>query len=143
MVALLRRRSNNAIADYSDFVYEDDLDSLTRERFNPRRWTSAEVDELVVGRLDGEEIASLASRFGIHRNTVMKHLVRRGVPSQRRSGRTSSDEDLLAAGQLYKSGLRLELVGEQFGVDRRYLRKMLPGFEFQIRRSGQQKRSSA
>jgi hypothetical protein len=104
--------------------------------------SSSEVDELVAGRLDGEEIASLAGRFGIHRNTVMEHLSRRRVPGRRWPGRTLSEEELMAAGELYERGLRLELVGQAFGVDRRYLRRVLPGLGFTIRRGGQQKRSS-
>ena len=92
-------------------------------------------------RLGGEDIASLAERFEIHRNTAMDHLARRGVPGRRRPGRTLSEEKLLEAGKLYESGVRLELVGEAFGVDRRYLRGELPKLGFVIRRGGQQKRS--
>jgi hypothetical protein len=71
----------------------------------------------------------------------MQHLLRRGVPGRRWPGRTLSEEQLREAGQVYLSGLRSELVGEKFGVDRRYLRRMLPELGFAIRRAGQQKRS--
>lgn len=140
--ALMHRRLNRTIEADSYADLGDSPDSLTRMRV-PRRSSSAEIDELVAGRLRGEEIASLAERFGVHRNTAMDHLARRGVPGRRWPGRTLSDADLVAAGQLYEGGVRLELVGEQFGVDRRYLRRVLPELVFQIRRSGQQKRSSA
>lgn len=138
----MHRRLNPAKVDDSDFASDDETESVVRERFNARPLSSAEVDELVQGRLEGQEIASLASRFGVHRNTVMKHLARHGVPGRRYPGRTLSEEELRSAGRLYQSGVRLELVGEAFGVDRRYLRRKLPKLGFQIRRAGQQKRTS-
>lgn len=48
----------------------------------------------------------------------------------------------MAAGRLYETGLTLAAVGEQFGVDRRYLRDALPEVGFPIRLSGRQKRQS-
>jgi hypothetical protein len=126
----------------SDGPCEDEKTAV-RERFHPRPLSFAEVDELVLGRLAGEEIASLAERFGVHRNTVMKHLLRRGVPGRRWPGRTPSAGELRSAGELYESGVRLELVGQAFGVDRRYLRRELPALGVVIRRGGQQKRGSA
>ncbi len=96
---------------------------------------------MVASRLAGEEIGVLAERFRIDRNTVMSHLKRRGVPGRRWPGRILTEDQLQAAGRLYASGVRMELVGEQFGVDRRYLRRVLPELGFIIRRAGQQKRS--
>jgi hypothetical protein len=131
---------NPANGDDPDVLTEDETETVVRARFNPRPLSSVEVDELVQGRLAGQEIAFLAERFGIHRNTVMKHRARRGVPGRRFPGRTLSDDELRAAGELYQSGLRLELVGEALGVDRRYLRRELPKLGVAIRAAGQQKR---
>src|SRR5204863_140666 len=105
-----------------------------------RRLRQIEVDALVASRLAGDEIGALAERFRIDRNTVMSHLKRRGVPGRRWQGRTLTNEQLQAAGRLYTSGARLEIVGEHFGVDRRYLRRVLPELGFTIRSAGQQKR---
>jgi transposase len=92
----------------------------------------------VQARVDGTEIDQLAERFGIGRNTVMAHLARQGVPGRRWPGRTLTPGRIEEAGQLYKTGLRLELVAEQFGVDRRYLRRALAEVGFVIRRPGRQ-----
>jgi hypothetical protein len=72
----------------------------------------------------------------------MTHLKREGVAGRRWPGRILNDEQLEEAGRLYESGLRSELVAEQFDVDRRYLRKALRDAGFTIRRGGQQKRQS-
>jgi transposase len=93
-------------------------------------------------RQDGWEIDALAERFGIGRNTVMDHLKRAGVPGRRWQGRTLNADQLEQAGQLYETGQNLIAVAEQFGVDRRYLRRGLPDAGFTLRRAGQQKRRS-
>jgi DNA-binding transcriptional ArsR family regulator len=93
-------------------------------------------------RRDGYEIYALAERFGIGRTTVMEHLKRAGVPGRRWPGRTLNQAKLEEAGRLYETGLNLIALAEQFGVDRRYLRKALPKAGFTIRRAGQQKRQS-
>ena len=70
----------------------------------------------------------------------MEHLRKRGVPNRRWAGRTLDDAGLQRAGQLYESGMRVELVADEFGVDRRYLRRELPKAGFPMRRPGQRKR---
>jgi hypothetical protein len=112
-------------------------------RRNQRKLDPEAVQALVSARTNGAEIDDLAERFGIGRNTVMAHLEREGVPGRRWPGRTLSPEQLEAAGQLYETGVNLIVVGEQFGVDRRYLRKALPAAGFRLRRAGQQKRQSS
>jgi predicted DNA-binding protein (UPF0251 family) len=107
-----------------------------------RKLETKEIEALVSLRQEGWEINAIADHFGIGRNTVMAHLEREGVPGRRWPGRTLNDAQLEEAGRLYESGLRLELVGERFGVDRRYLRRALPEAGFTIRRGGQQKRQS-
>jgi DNA-binding transcriptional ArsR family regulator len=107
-----------------------------------RHLTELEIDELVAARLQGAEIRQLTERFGVNRSTVDRHLRERGVPKRRWKGRTLDAAQVCAAGEVYASGVRLELVAEQFGVDRRYLRRVLADADFVIRSRGQQKRQS-
>jgi DNA invertase Pin-like site-specific DNA recombinase len=101
-----------------------------------------EVNELVRLRNSGTEINELAERFGINRDTVMRHLQHAGVPKQRWQGRTLDPEQLEEAGQLYASGVSATVVAEQFGVDRRYLRRVLPKAGFSLRPPGRQSAQS-
>lgn len=106
-----------------------------------RRLSVDEVRELVKARNQGAEINQLAERFDINRDTVMRQLQNEGVPKQRWQGRTLTPERLEAAGQLYASGLSAIKVAEQFGVDRRYLRRVLPDAGFPLRPPGRRKSS--
>lgn len=103
-----------------------------------RQLTEEEVDRMVGARVAGAEINDLANEFGIHRATVIAHLTRRGVEHRRRQGRSLSAARLQRAGELYASGANLIEVGNQFDVDRRYLRKALPAAGFELRRPGRQ-----
>jgi hypothetical protein len=105
-----------------------------------RQLTKNEVESLVVARLAGAEINELAERFGVHRATVISLLGRAGVPHRRRQGRVLSPERLVAAGEVYVSGVNLTEVAERFDVDRRYLRKALPAAGFDLRPPGRQRR---
>jgi hypothetical protein len=96
-------------------------DRTTRSVRRLPRLTEPEIAELVALRQAGEQIAVLAERFGVGRNTVLAHLKRRDVPGRRWHGRTLGAEQLHEAGQLYDSGANLIAVAERFGVDRRYL----------------------
>lgn len=107
-----------------------------------RRLTEAQISQLVADREAGTEIKDLASRYNIDRSTVINHLHRAGVPGRRRQGRSLSPDQLQAAGELYVSGLNLIEVGERFDVDRRYLRRVLPGAGFLLRSPGRQAASS-
>ena len=103
------------------------------------RLTVEQVDQLEAARLGGAQITELAERFGIHPATVLQHLKRRGVPHRRRQWRSLSAEQIQEAGQLYGSGLPLLAVADRFGVDRRYLRTVLPEAGFPLRRPGRQR----
>jgi hypothetical protein len=107
-----------------------------------RRLTETQVSQLVADRQAGAEIKDLAALYSIDRSTVINHLHRAGVPGRRRQGRSLSPDHLQAAGELYVSGLNLIEVGERFNVDRRYLRKELPGAGFLLRPPGRQAASS-
>ena len=145
MVALMRLRSNTATPDEHASEVPDALTLWEPARKEgsrrQRRLTELQIEELVSSRLQGEEIDLIAERFGVHRNTVMAHLARRSVPGRRWPGRVLTSDELALAGELYQSGASLLVVGEHFGVDRRYLRRVLPELGFAIRRPGQQKRS--
>ena len=101
-----------------------------------RRLTEDQVDFLVAEREAGAEINELAERYEVDRTTVISHLRRHGVLGRRRQGRTLDPGCLLAAGELYSSGANLIEVGEQFDVDRRYLRMVLPAAGYELRRPG-------
>jgi DNA-binding transcriptional ArsR family regulator len=143
MVALLGRRLNPAKgtspATVGPLVNETAMRSPQRRL---RRLTELEIEELVAARLQGAAIRQLAERFGVNRSTVDRHLRERGVPKRRWQGRTLDAAQVCAAGESYASGVRLELVAAQFGVDRRYLRRVLAEAGFVIRSRGQQKRST-
>lgn len=100
-----------------------------------------QIAELVQVRKDGAEINDLATRFGIHRATVINHLNQAGVEHRRRQGRSLSPDLIQAAGELYASGTNLIEVGERFNVDRRYLRKALPEAGIPLRRPGRNRAS--
>jgi hypothetical protein len=106
-----------------------------------RQLTKDEVESLVAARLAGAEINQLADQFGVHRATVIKLLSRAGVPHRRRQGRSLSPDQLVAAGELYVSGVNLIEVAERFDVDRRYLRRALPEVGFEVRPPGRQRTS--
>jgi DNA-binding transcriptional ArsR family regulator len=142
MVALLGRRSNPAKGTSTATVDRPSDGVVTRvPKGRLRRLSEAEIDELVAARLQGAEIRQLAEQFGVNRSTVDRHLRDRGVPKRRWQGRTLDAAQVRAAGELYACGVRLELVAQQFGVDRRYLGRVLAQAGFVIRCRGQQKRT--
>lgn len=139
MVALATQSANHAhlcdqVASASRRVRER-TDSPQRRM---RRLSEEEVVRLAAEREGGAEIKDLAVRYGIDRSTVITHLHRSGVPGRRRQGRTLSADGVRAAGELYASGVALIEVGEVFGVDRRYLRRVLPDAGFALRPPGRQ-----
>lgn len=121
-------------------VLEEDLPTY-RPTKHQRRLLPSEVEELIAARVAGAEINDLASRFGIHRATVINHLNQSNTPKRRRQGRTLTPDQLQRAGQAYASGLSLIEVGEQFDVDKRYLRRALPKAGFTIRPPGRSKKA--
>jgi hypothetical protein len=149
VVELLGRYSNPSIVARLEKILaghgRDEASSRTvrSPRRKQRKLKPEDLQALAAARRDGAEIDALAEQFGIDRNTVMAHLRRAGVPGRRRPGRTLTDEQLEEAGRFYETGVNLIAVGEQFGVDRRYLRRALPTMGFAIRRAGQQKRPTA
>ena len=83
-----------------------------------RRMSEAEVDDLVTGYRDGSSVRSLATRFGVHRTTVLCHLDRRNV-ERRPNVAKLVGASLEKATRLYVSGLSLAAVGKQMNVSAR------------------------
>ena len=79
------------------------------------RLVPSDVERLIAAYADGDSVLQLASRFNIHRTTVLAHLERNGVP-RRRSGPKLSDEDAYEAAGLYRDGLSLKAIGVRFLV---------------------------
>ena len=79
-----------------------------------RRLSPEQIESLVHGYRDGATASDLATTYGIHRQTVTKHIERSG-------GRTRSLRSFEGArlGRLiaeYQSGLSTEALGRKYGV---------------------------
>ncbi len=72
-----------------------------------------EIAELVAAYRAGGTIDELATRFSVHRTTVMGHLTRLDVARRRRG---LSAEQIGDAAKLYAQGWSLARVGERFAV---------------------------
>ncbi|WP_415088950.1 sigma factor-like helix-turn-helix DNA-binding protein [Nocardioides sp.] len=84
--------------------------------------SAAQVDDLVAGYQAGEQVASLATRFGIHRNTVTAHLRRRSA--QRPRGLSAQQAAQVVV--LYvKQQWTLEEIGREFGVSQRTVGRIM------------------
>ena len=81
-----------------------------------RRLPERDVDELADAYLRGSTLDELASRFAVHRTTVMRHLDRRGV-ARRRNVRKMTDRAVKLAAARYQGGLSLQGVAADFDVD--------------------------
>jgi len=90
-----------------------DVHRIRRQKV-PRRLSGHEVSELVPGYQRGFTVYELASRFGIHRETVSSVLEREGVP---RRQRPLSPSQVEMAVDLYESGWSLARVGAGLGCD--------------------------
>jgi DNA-directed RNA polymerase specialized sigma24 family protein len=101
-----------------------------RARQAQHRLREAAVEELVAEYLAGSTAHELASQFGVHRNTVLGILERRGVP--RRYQRLSPEQlDLACA--LYRDGLSLTKVGIRLGRPAETVRQALMRAGVEIR----------
>lgn len=94
----------------------------TSRRAIQRRLDDAEIDLLTAGYQAGQSVADLATEFGIHRATTLRHLRQRGVPG-RRITRKLSDIDVAKAAVEYAGGKSLVAIGNQLGVDPETVRR--------------------
>jgi transposase-like protein len=93
----------------------DPRPSASSNRRHQRRLTSADVDQLVREYCDGiGSIYDLAERWGVHRNTIAKHLRDRGLELGRLP-LTSQEIDLVR--ELRGQGLSLNAIGRAIGRD--------------------------
>jgi len=80
-----------------------------------RRLSPSDVDQLVREYCDGlGSVYELADRWGVHRNTIAKHLKSRGLELGRLS--LSSDE-IRRAFELQAQGLSFNAIGRAIGKD--------------------------
>ena len=99
-----------------------------------RRLTDTEIDDLVARYEARSTIEILASKFGVHRTTVMDHLRRRAVP--RRTPRKLTDQMVADSAHRYSSGETLAGVAEQLGIAPSTITRELRLAGIPIRRRG-------
>lgn len=102
--------------------------------------TDAQVAELVAAYIGGASTAHLSERFGIHRRTVVAHLVRQSVPLRRRG---LAPRDVLEAVGLYEDGSSLAEIGLRFGADPGTVRRALLAEGVEMRTAWQHMQTSA
>jgi hypothetical protein len=83
-------------------------------RSTVRKLTRDELCELVAGYKAGATVYELAEQFKIHRVTVSDHLHRQGTCLR---GGGLSDEHIVQAADLYRSGWSIAKLGPRFNVD--------------------------
>jgi transposase-like protein len=100
-----------------------------------RRLTRAEVDNLVDLYATGINVRQLAAAFGINRDTALRHLQRRDVPS-RASVRKLTDDLLATATRRYLAGDPTAKLCGDLGINPTTLRRELTKTGIQLRRRG-------
>lgn len=103
-----------------------------------RRLSPEEASELVGAYKRGRTLKELVTTFGVHRNTVIAHLDREGVPRRRQP--TLSEDEVVEASRLYASGDSLALIGKRLGFDPKTVRKALAEVGVSIRPSNRNRR---
>ena len=104
--------------------------AVRSRRQTQRRLTPAEVLGLNEGYLDGLTIEDLATRFHVHRTTVMAQLERSRIP---RRGKGPPHSVVQEAIQLYLDGQSTAVIGELLGFSARTIRQRLAVAGVQIR----------
>jgi transposase-like protein len=107
----------------------------TAELQRQRRLTRSEVDNLVDLYATGINVRQLAAAFGINRDTALRHLQRRDVPS-RASIRKLTDDLLAAAARRYLAGEPMTKLCGDLGINPTTLRRELTKTGIQLRRPG-------
>lgn len=92
-----------------------------------------EIDEMVRAYRAGTTVQALAERFGVYRDTIGRHLARRGVETRPRGLQV---EEVSVAAELYRSGWSLIRLAEKFEVAGNTVRRYLleAGVELRLRR---------
>jgi DNA invertase Pin-like site-specific DNA recombinase len=99
--------------------------------------STAEVNELVRAWEAGLGVVKIAAQFGIHRQTVGRHLQARGIDTTEKL----SPEAIVEAAELYEMGWSLARLGDKFGIsDGTIRRKLLEvGMTMRKRKGGREK----
>ena len=100
-----------------------------------RRMTRSQVDNLVDLYATGINARQLAAAFGINRDTALRHLQRRGVPS-RATVRKLTDELLATATRRYLAGEPMTSLSDDLGINPTTLRRELSRTGIQLRPPG-------
>lgn len=98
-----------------------------------RQLPPSEIDELVEAYQQGATTKELATRFGLWRGTVGKHLKDRGVDTRAPS---VAPEDVQVAARLYQSGWTLGQIAERYGIGDETTRSHLVAAGVQMRARG-------
>ncbi|MDQ3405652.1 MAG: helix-turn-helix domain-containing protein [Actinomycetota bacterium] len=89
-------------------------DRIARDVQENRILSASEVEELVVAYAQGSSLNELARRFGVHRNTVDRHLAKAGA--SKRPLIKMGPEVLREAVEFYGQGLSVAKVGRKLGL---------------------------
>ncbi len=119
VVLARRKRPNHATA------------TLQRQR----RLAPYEIDNLVDLYATGINVRQLAAAFGINRDTALRHLQRRGVPS-RATERRLTDELHAEATRRYLAGEPMATLCDDLGINPTTMRRELSKTGIQLRRPG-------
>ena len=120
----------------SERAQHGDSTSSTSLGYQPvRHLRRSEVDQLVRAYGGGAKVAELAALFGIHRETVGKHLQARGIDTR---GAKISAEEIQEAAALYRQGWSLDRLAKKFGINDGTVRSRLleVGVVMRARRGG-------
>jgi|1185.fasta_scaffold301550_1 transposase len=118
--------SNPSLMSRIQTILAGQNDNRVSDRSRPsrqiqRHLSADDVLSVIAAYEQGATIDELATRFGVHRTTVMAHLERQGAP--RRCGTVT--KNLNEATRLYEQGWSLARVGDHFGVDGETVRRAL------------------
>ena len=100
-----------------------------------RRLTRSEADNLVDLYATGINVGQLAAAFEINRDTALRHLQRRRVPS-RASVRKLTDEHLASVARRYLAGEPMTKLCDDLGINPTTLRRELTKAGVQLRPPG-------
>lgn len=114
LVRLLEAVEGGLVATEDHAVALDEDACVAREVAENRILSPDEVAELVESYRRGVAVLELARRFGVHRHTVDRHLVKAGVA--KRPLIRMAPELLAKAVELYGQGLSVAKVGKVLGV---------------------------
>lgn len=124
-------------ATWPDSLQEAEGRPKKTYRLAARPLETSQVDELVTAYQAGTGVKKLAKQFGIHRETVGKHLKARSIGT---TPPTVTAEEIAEAADLYREGWSLARLAAKFGIDDDTIRARLLELGVVMRKPGRQKR---